>query len=548
METRFINADIVIIGGGSAGCMAAIRALELNPGLKVAIFEKGDIKYSGSIARGMDALNIVTLPKVGTPNEYLESSKTLCQNIVDEPASFEMANRSYSLLKKLEDWNVCFPKSENGQYQVLQYMPKGKFQVTMDEPDLKTMIAERAVKAGATVFNRIMGLRVLTESNTVSGVVGLNVRSGDLIVCKAQAVILSAGGLARLTLPNSGSLYSTFDYPGNSGDGLIMAYRAGAEVIGLECARRMVVIKDVSIPLLAITINRGGQMIDVFDQVLMEGHCWEKSKQNEAIQENRTPLRIRLTHLPGKIIDEIEHYLFTTERPVQERFFKGRGIDFRKNDIELWPTEYQLCGGHGMTGVRVNKNAQTNISGLFAAGDTAAVPYGHLTGAFVFGEISAETAVRHIENSSRAQIHSDEISKIESERDARLNSRGQVDLQLMEYKFRRLVDDYLVPPKNAYKLNRMLDWAKIFAQKLGESMIRNGHELSKLYELENIITCAKLSALASLERKESRWSPSVHYRTDFPERNDDEFMYHIALRENGVTGEPKIAKSEILTL
>jgi succinate dehydrogenase/fumarate reductase flavoprotein subunit len=98
MAIRHLDADLLIVGGGSAGCMAAIRALELNPGLRVVVFEKGDIKYSGSIARGMDALNIVSIPNFTTPELYLESISTASQGVVDAKPSFEMAKRSFELL------------------------------------------------------------------------------------------------------------------------------------------------------------------------------------------------------------------------------------------------------------------------------------------------------------------------------------------------------------------------------------------------------------------------------------------------------------------
>ena len=95
MTTRYLDADLLIVGGGSAGCMAAIRALELNPGLRVVVFEKGDIQYSGSIARGMDALNIVAIPNFTTPELYLEAIAASSQGIVDAKASYEMAKRSF---------------------------------------------------------------------------------------------------------------------------------------------------------------------------------------------------------------------------------------------------------------------------------------------------------------------------------------------------------------------------------------------------------------------------------------------------------------------
>ena len=158
METRYINSDLLIIGGGSAGCMAAIRALELEPDLKVFIFEKGDIKYSGSIARGMDALNIVALPNFTSPELYLESITISCERVVDAGPSFVMASRSYDLLKKLESWGVYFPIDKTGRYRTLRYHVKGEFQTAMEEPDLKVMISQKAHNMGALAVNRVMGL------------------------------------------------------------------------------------------------------------------------------------------------------------------------------------------------------------------------------------------------------------------------------------------------------------------------------------------------------------------------------------------------------
>jgi len=105
-----IDCDVLIIGGGSAGAMAAIKAKEMDPAQKVVVFEKGDIKYSGCIARGMDALNIVSIPGLTTPELYVESNSMACQGIMDEPVNYRMAERSFDLLKKLESWDVCFPR------------------------------------------------------------------------------------------------------------------------------------------------------------------------------------------------------------------------------------------------------------------------------------------------------------------------------------------------------------------------------------------------------------------------------------------------------
>ena len=308
-ETRHIHSDLLIIGGGSAGCMAAIRALEVNPRLKVVIFEKGDIKYSGSIARGMDALNVVAIPGIASPEVYVEAITASCQGIVDTPPSYVMARRSFGLLKKLEGWGVRFPRDEDGNYRTLKYHVKGRFQTAMEEPDLKVMISRMAQEKGALAINRVMGLRLLQNDGRVAGAVGLHVRTGELIACRAGAVILTAGGQARFSLPNSGHLYGTFDYPGNSGDGYAMAFRAGASVTGMEYADRSILIKDANMPLLAITVTRGGRVMDIYDSIIMENECHSLGRMDQAVNEGRGPLRIKLSHLKPEVIEEIENII-----------------------------------------------------------------------------------------------------------------------------------------------------------------------------------------------------------------------------------------------
>ncbi|MBI5968242.1 MAG: FAD-binding protein [Deltaproteobacteria bacterium] len=549
MENRYVKADLLIIGGGSAGCLAANRALELQPDLKVVIFEKGDIKYSGSIARGMDALNIVAIPDFTTPELYVESITLSCSGIVDAPASYEMARRSFPLLKKLESWGVYFPQDEKGSYRTLQYHPKGEFLTAMEEPNLKVIISRKALEKGALAVNRVMGLNLLLDGGRVAGAIGVHVRTGELVICQAKAVILAAGGTARFSLPNSGYLYGTFDYPGNTGDGYVMAYKAGAGLTGMEYARRAMLIKDANMPLLAITLTRGGRLLDIFDHIIMEGQCHDLTSMEQAFSEGRGPLRIRLSHLQPEVIEEIEHILFTTERPVQERFFRGRGVDFRIRDIELWPTECQLCGGHGMAGIVVNEKAETGVPGLYAAGDVACVPKQHLTGAFVFGEVAAEQAVKFISDHPPGRLDQEQVKVVEDRRCRLLSTTGRdIHVRELEDKVRRLIGDYVISPKNEYKLLRWAEWAERFKGEMEDQvMVRNGHELSKLYEVEHIIQCATLSARASLERKESRWG-GAHRRTDYPEMDDQNWLCHVVLRQGEHPDDIRVSTKPLISM
>lgn len=262
-----LSADVLIVGGGSAGVMAAIRAKQMDPGQRVVVFEKGDMQYSGCIARGMDAMNIVAVPGTEeTPELYVETNREACQGIMDEPVNYAMAKRTWAVMKELMDWGVCFPVDEKGQFDKLQIHSKGKFCITMKEPELKTILAKKAYEYGAEVYNRIMTVRLLKDGDRISGAVGINVRTGEIVVCKAKSVILCSGGTARFGLPANGYLYGVYDFPGNTGDGYVMAYRAGAELSGFEYTLVYYIIKDINAPLLYITLTRGAHLLNAFAQ------------------------------------------------------------------------------------------------------------------------------------------------------------------------------------------------------------------------------------------------------------------------------------------
>jgi succinate dehydrogenase/fumarate reductase flavoprotein subunit len=278
----------------------------------------------------------------------------------------------------------------------------------------------------------------------------------------------------------------------------------------------------------------------------MQWDCSDFSKANHAALTGLGPLRIRLSHLPPEKIQEIESILFTTERPVQERFFKNRKIDFRKHDIELWPTEVQLCGGHGLSGVVVNEKAETTIAGLYAAGDVSCVARGYLTGAFVFGEIAAEQAFGFVSSTPAPKMDPkqiEEIQQIIERRTAPADKR--VNVQDLEYKVRRLINDYLVSPKNAYKLNRWLEWAEVFEREIEEDVaVSSAHDLVKSFEVGNIVKCATFSARASLERKESRWG-NAHQRTDYPNQDNQNWLCHVDIQK-GEDGEVTVYKRPLV--
>jgi succinate dehydrogenase/fumarate reductase flavoprotein subunit len=545
----YVDADVLIIGGGSAGAMAAIRAKDADPSQKVVVFEKGHILYSCCIARGMDALNIVAVPGKTTAELYVESNGMACEGIMDEPVNHRMAERSWEMMKRLESWGVFFPQDKDGNYELLQVHPKGKFCLSMKEPELKTILAKRLLNLGCRVFNRVMALELIVEDGRVAGAIGINVRTGELVVCRAGAVILSSGGTARFCLPNNGYLYGVYDFPGNTGDGYAMAFRAGAELTGFEYTLNYYIIKDINAPLLYITLTRGAHLLTAMDGHLEDNHPSIKSMILEH-RKDMSPLRIRMKHLPEEKIREIEDILFSTERPVQQRFFEGRDVNFRTGDIELWPTEYYLCGGHGMTGIFVNEKAETTIPGLYAAGDVSLVARGHLSGAFVYGEIAAEEATRYSRmNPAPKTVDPGRVEAWKADLARRAGqTAGAVSIEEFEYKTRRLISDYCTPPKNTYKLNMALWWMDRLRKEIREKVRVCGiHDVFKVLEVENIMLCARLSATASEERKESRWG-FWHYRPDYPKKDDANWRKHIMLKRGSEPEEIRVSHRPIVKM
>jgi succinate dehydrogenase/fumarate reductase flavoprotein subunit len=526
---HIIRADILVLGGGTAGTMAAIRAKECNPRAKVVVFDKSDIMYSGSIASGMDAFNVTAVPGFSTPEEYLETAHGACEEIVDDSQCYAWVSRTWEMVQKIESWGVLFPKDADGNNIVLDVAPKGKFCLAILEPKLKKILADKVLEKGAKVYNRTMALDLLKKDGRIVGALGLNVRTGEIIVCMAKAVILCSGGTARFGETTNGYPYGTFDFPGNTGEGYRMAYNAGAQLTGFEYTIVDYSVKDINVAGLHISCTRGAEVVDAF------GHPVEESALSisdllSVHNKGRGPLRVRMQHLAEQNILEIEEILFTTERPIQGRFFKNRGIDFRTHDIEQWPSECFLCGGHGLTGVMVNDKAESSIPGLYAAGDVANVR-GFLPGALVMGGIAAEQATEYIKDLPNMDYEKNMLEERLTEIECVKNLKGAVSVQEFENKLRRTITDYIAPPKNEFKLNRAIQEMERFKDELKNLVgIQGTEDVHKYFELESIIISALLSATASRARKESRWG-AFHERADYPERDDANWKKHVVLEK-----------------
>jgi succinate dehydrogenase/fumarate reductase flavoprotein subunit len=199
--------------------------------------------------------------------------------------------------------------------------------------------------------------------------------------------------------------------------------------------------------------------------------------------------------------------------------------------VEMHISELGLCSGHSASGVWVDEHAQTTVPGLYAAGDLAGVPHNYMLGAFVYGAIAGEAAADYCACTDRPEIEAEQVAR---ERDRMLAPLGRGDgitPYQMEYKLRRMVNDYLQPPKITTKMEIGLQRFEEIRDDTRHLYAKDPHELMRAMEVHAILDCAEMAARASLFRKESRWG-LYHYRVDYPEMDQDNWFVHVQVKQD----------------
>lgn len=532
-----VSCDVLVIGGGTAGPMAAYRAKRRNPNMRVILLEKANVKRSGAIAMGMDGLNNAVIPDYATPEQYTKEITIANDGICDQAPVYKYASRCFEMIQELDRFGIKFQKTENGDFDVKKVHHLGSYVLPMPNGDtVKKALYRQLRREKVLISNRYMATRLLTgRTGQVAGVIAVNTRDAEFLVIRAKTVILCAGAAGRLGLPQSGYLWGTYENATNSGDGYAMAYHAGAGLANLECYQINPLIKDYNGPACAYVAGPfGGYTTNNDGNRFIECDYWSGQMMQEfynELQSGKGPVFLKLDHLHNDTIGEIEAVLHNVERPSRGRFHQNRGTDYRERMIEMHISEIGFCSGHSASGVFVDEFARTTVTGLYAAGDMASVPHNYMLGAFTNGAVAGEHAAGFAEEIDLPDYDLGEVEREKTRVLAPTKRDDGVPPNQIEYKTRRLVNDYLQPPKVTAKMNLgRMRLAEVRDDLENRMVARDAHELMRSLEAASIIDCADMAATASLFRTESRWG-FYHHRVDFPEKNNDEWFCHSILRK-----------------
>ena len=551
MKTEKISTDVLIIGGGTAGCYAALTISE-NSDKKVLICEKAHIKRSGCLAAGVNALNAYIV-EGRKPQDYVDYAKKDADGIVREDLLLTMSEKLNKVTDRLEKLGLVILKDENGKY-----VTRGNRNLKINGENIKPILADAVEKAkNVTVLNRVNIFDYSVKNNKINGAFGFGIESGIFYTIEAKTVIIATGGAAGLYKSNNPgfSRHKMWYPPFNTGAGYAMGIRAGAEMTTFEMRFIALRCKDTIAPTGTLAQGVGAKQINSLGEVYETKYGLTTSERvygtvNEN-QEGRGPCYLRTEGITAEQ-DKSLLKAYLNMAPSQTIKWIESGRNPSRQNVEIEGTEPYIVGGHTASGYWVDTDRATTIEGLFAGGDVAGgCPQKYVTGALAEGEVAGLSAVKYIDSKESFEKISDEDTNYHlRETEKYLTDRHSLyTTEQLEEAMQTVMDSYAGGIKTNYRFNeKQLDIADCKIRQLetltDDLYAEDFQELMYICELKERLTVCK-SVIAHLRaRKETRWH-SFAENLDYPEKDDRNFNKYVNSRlENG---EIKIIIRDLVT-
>jgi succinate dehydrogenase/fumarate reductase flavoprotein subunit len=528
LADNIIETDVLIIGGGVAGCVAAVKARE--HGVDVTLVDKAAIKRSGGAASGMD--HIATIPNAGVTIKDIVTQ--VCDDGVYPPIFAKKGLTNPNLfytawkdtkkrLNELEKWGVSLRWDDGEYYWIPSGRTGGMTTIRFHGQRFKPQLAAAVRKMGVRVFERTMGVDFLCNNGKVVGAVALNVRNNDFIVIKAKATIVATGMVQRIFNPEDGApwRYKMMYHwcPTGAGDAHAMAYRAGGKLVNMEFSSwfsRMIDDKTLMFGSLTDGDGISTRIINARGEVVCENAFMSLEQYVEEEEQGRTPLYFDVPSNPED--HQIKREIATAdERPISLKYIKDRGWGYRTHRWELHGTK-PLALTKNMAGIVTDETFQTTMDGLYAAGDCVQAG-GAVTGAIATGFITAENAAKYAREAEAPVIEEDKIQSLKERVFAPCKVKEGAEPLEFETKIRMISERYTGIFRSAGKLkeglSRLADVRKDWLHRISAT---TPHQLMRAMDCRNLIDLAEVHFRSALMREDTRAS---FYRKDFPYRNPE---------------------------
>ena len=541
---KILHTDILIIGGGTAGCYAALTIREQSD-YSIVIAEKANIKRSGCLAAGVNAINAYIVDG-RKPEDYVEYAKKDADGSVREDLLMTMSEGLNRVTHKMENLGLVILKDENGNY-----VARGNRNIKINGENMKPLLAKAVEKLeDVTILNRINITDYIVEENEIKGAFGFSIEEGTAYEIRAKKVLCATGGAAGLYRPNNPgfSRHKMWYPPFNTGAGYAMGIRAGAEMTTFEMRFIALRCKDTIAPTGTIAQGVGAKQVNAKGEVYEDKYGLTTSERvYGTVMENlegRGPCYLRTEGITQEQ-DESLKKAYLNMAPSQTLKWLESGKNPSEQNVEIEGTEPYIVGGHTASGYWVDTDRETTIHGLFAAGDVAGgCPQKYVTGAMVEGEIAAKKIVSQLNEERDKETTADENTEKKvldakiTEYNRYLSNEGSMyETEALEEAMQKVMDEYAGGISTHYQFNeKQLALAKEKIEKI-EKLAENVnagdmHELMFVYELkERLIVCK--SVIAHLfARKETRWH-SFDENLDYPKKNGDWLKYVNSKMEDG---------------
>ncbi len=596
-QPKVVDCDILIVGGGFAGCGAAFEARYWGRDLKIVVAEKAAIERSGAVAQGLSAINCYMGMRwdENKPEDFVRYVRNDLMGLSREDLVYDVARHVDSTVHMFEEWGLpIFTDPQTGRY-----VREGRWQIMIHGESYKPLIAEATRKAASEVHERVMVTHLLPDArdpHRVAGAVGINVRTGAFTVFRAKAVIVSAAGASHIYRPRSAGEGSgrTWYPPWATGSAYALLIQMGAEMTQME--NRLVVtrFKDGYGPvgawfllLKAVATNAAGENFEVnrlpelrervgkYADAKPMPTCLRNHIMLQEIQEGHGPILLhteRVLDTPEKVSIGWEDFLNMTIG--QAVTWASQGIEPTKTPSELILSEPYVMGSHAVCagawtsgpadvapdGYQWTYNRMTTIQGLFGAGDTVGgSAHKFSSGSYTEGRLAGKAAVAYLRDhpdpptvpegllDSLQQNLFAPMERYESRRG--LVTAGTVNPEILYpdqglHRLEKIMDEYgggvgSNYTTNAHLLERGLAHLALLRKDLEDVAARDLHQLQRAWELQHRLWTAEAVLRHTLFRQETRW-PGYYYRSDFPKVDDEKWHCFVNSVYDPGTGQWKL--------